>query len=89
MAIIRKKVWPKYFEEVKSGKKTFELRLNDFEVAEGDILVLEEWDPETKQYTGRSTEKRVGYIIKFRSDELPFWPAQDVKEKGLQVISLL
>lgn len=41
MAIIHKKVWQEYFEQIISGKKKFELRLADFKVNEGDILVLE------------------------------------------------
>ncbi|MFA6428864.1 MAG: DUF3850 domain-containing protein [Candidatus Buchananbacteria bacterium] len=85
--LIEKKVWPKYFVAIISGKKKYELRLNDFEVNEGDILLLKEWDPNTKEYTGRSVEKRVTYIAKFKIDEL-FWPEEQIKAKGLQVISL-
>ena len=55
--MIRKKTWPEYFEAIISGKKKYELRLNDFEVEEGDILLLEEWDPKTKSYTGRQRKK--------------------------------
>lgn len=85
--IIKKKIWPEYFEAVVSGKKKYELRLNDFEVHEGDTLVLEEWDPKTKEYTGRSVEKKVTYIGKFKMDQL-FWPEEEVREKGIQIISL-
>jgi len=87
MAIIEKKIWPKYFEAVASGKKKFELRLDDFAVAEGDTLLLKEWDPKVKEYTGRQVKKQVTYVAKFRVDEL-FWPEAEVKEKGIQVISL-
>jgi len=87
MAIIKKKAWPEWFEAVVSGKKQYDLRLNDFEVQEGDALVLEEWDPKTKQYTGRSIEKKVSYVGKFKIDDL-FWPENEIKEKGLQIISL-
>lgn len=41
MAIISKKIWPEYFNAVVLGKKKYELRLNDFEVKEGDLLILE------------------------------------------------
>lgn len=87
MAIINKKVWPEYFEAIISGKKKFELRLNDFEVNEGDTLVLEEWDPITKEYSGRKIEKRVTHTYQFMIDKL-FWSEEQVKEKGLQIISL-
>lgn len=87
MATIEKKIWPEYFEAVASGKKKFELRLDDFIVAEGDTLLLKEWDPKTEEYTGRQVKKQVTYVAKFRVDEL-FWPEAEVKEKGIQVISL-
>lgn len=32
MVVIKKKIWPEYFELVKSGKKRFELRVADFEI---------------------------------------------------------
>ena len=88
MATIKKKTWPEYFEAVFSGKKKYDLRLNDFEIDEGDILVLEEWNPETKEYTGRTTEKRVTYVGRFRIDDL-FWPKEQIEEKGIQVISFV
>jgi ASC-1-like (ASCH) protein len=42
MSEIHKKKLPEYFEAVYSGKKNYELRLNVFEVKEGDMLILEE-----------------------------------------------
>lgn len=87
MATIKKKIWPEYFEAVVSGKKKYELRLNDFEINNGDTFVLEEWNPETKEYTGRKIEKRVTSVGKFKIDEL-FWPEEQIKEKGIQIISL-
>ncbi len=88
MTIIKKKIWPEYFEAMASGKKKYELRLNDFEVNEGDTLVLEEWSPETKEYTGRKIEKRVTYVGRFKIDQL-FWPKEQIEKKGIQIISLL
>lgn len=87
MAIIKKKIWLEYFEEVASGNKKYELRLNDFEISEGDTLILEEWDPKTKNYTGRKVEKKVGFIGKFKIDEL-FWSKEEILDKGIQIISL-
>ena len=87
MTIIKKKIWPKYFEAVLSGEKKYELRLNDFEINEGDTIILEEWNPESKEYTGRKTEKKVTYVGKFKLDEL-FWPKEQIEEKGIQIISL-
>lgn len=89
MKKVEKKVWPEYFEEIIKNKKTFELRLNDFDINEGDILVLKEWNPETKNYTGRELEKVVGYVGKWKVDELTkFWPHEDIDKNGIQIISL-
>jgi len=66
---IKKKTWPKYFQEILEGKKKFEVRLADFGIREGDILILEEYDPEKKEYTGRAIKKQVGFITKFNPSE--------------------
>lgn len=90
MRKIEKKVWPEYFAEILEGNKTFEVRLNDFEVEKGDVLLLREWDSKTKDYTGREIEKEVGFVGKWKIDELAiFWKKEDIDEKGLQIISLL
>lgn len=88
MAIIRKKIWPGWFELVDLGKKNYDLRLNDFEVEEGDTIIFEEWNPETKKYTGRKTEKKVKYVGKFKIDNLFSIDKKDIEEKGLQIMSL-
>jgi ASC-1-like (ASCH) protein len=83
---IRKKIWPEYFNLIKSGKKKFELRLADFEVNEGDMLILEEWDPKTKEYTGHKIKKIVTYVLKTK--EITFWTDKEVKRYGLQILQL-
>jgi len=57
------------FELVRAEKKTFDLRVADFTVKEGDTLVLEEWDPRTGEYTGRTITKTVGYVLKLNLDD--------------------
>ena len=84
MAIIRKKITSKFFKEVQNGKKKFELRLADFNIKEGDILILEEWNPQLKKYTGRKIEKKVNYVLKFNLDN--FGQKKEIEEKGLYVI---
>jgi ASC-1-like (ASCH) protein len=86
--VVTKKVWPEYFDAIEQGKKKFELRLADFDVQEGDTLVLEEWDPKTKQYTGRTIEKKVTFVFRFKPDEIPFWTKEDIEQHGLQILSL-
>ncbi|MDZ4231343.1 MAG: DUF3850 domain-containing protein [Patescibacteria group bacterium] len=86
MAIIKKKIWPEYFELVSPGKKKFELRVADFDISEGDTLVLEEWDPAIKQYTGRQIEKSVDYVLNFKLDD--FGQKEEIEKNGLFVIQL-
>lgn len=89
MKKIEKKVWSEYFEQIISNKKTFELRLNDFDIEEGDILLLKEWDKENKTYTGREIEKKVGYVGRWKIEDLErFYPREEINNKGIQVISL-
>ena len=59
---IEKKAWPEYFQKIIDGAKTYDLRVADFECQPGDILVLKEWNPQTKKYTGRQIEKKVTYV---------------------------
>jgi len=87
MATIEKKIWPDYFDDINSGKKKYELRLNDFEVNEGDTLLLKEWNPAVKDYTGRQMAKKVTYVGRFFIDKL-FWSKEQIEEKGIQIISL-
>ena len=86
MAIIKKKISTKYYELVVAGKKKFELRLADFDVAEGDTLLLEEWagEGENRVFTGRTIEKKVAYILKFDLDA--FGQKKEIEEKGLYVL---
>jgi len=86
MAIIKKKIWPEFFDIVSSGKKKFELRVDDFEANEGDTLLLEEWDPKTKEYTGRKIEKKVTFVLKFKLDD--FGQKADIEQKGLVVMQM-
>lgn len=86
---ITRKVLPEYFQDILDGKKKYELRLNDFEIGEGDTLVLEEYttaDPQTREFTGRTIEKEVTYRRTFKLQDL-WWDEKDIKDKGIQIIS--
>lgn len=86
MRRIHKKTWPDVFPLVKAGKKNIDLRLADFKLQKGDVLVLDEWNPKTRKYTGRSTERKVGMVLKFN---LTKWnPLKDIKKYGHYLIWL-
>lgn len=53
------KTWPGYFDDLASGKKTFELRLNDRDFKVGDTLLLHCWCPATGKYV----KSREGFVL--------------------------
>ena len=57
------KTWPEYFKAIEDGSKTFEVRKFDRQFKVGDILLLQEWDNLTGQYTGNETAKVITYIL--------------------------
>ena len=83
---IRKKTWPEIFQKMLEGKKTTDLRLADFEIKEGDVLVLEEYDPKTESYTGRVLKKRVKNLSKVKLTD--FHSPEDISRHGHWIIEL-
>jgi ASC-1-like (ASCH) protein len=80
---IEKKTWPEYFQDILDGKKNFELRLADFKCQPGDTLILREWDPKTKKYSGRKIEKKVSYVLE--TEGIKFWSEEKINQYGFQV----
>jgi ASC-1-like (ASCH) protein len=58
------KTHPKYYKDVLLGLKKVEVRLNDRNYQEGDLLILNEFDPKTEKYTGGQVKRKVDYIIR-------------------------
>lgn len=58
------KVVPEYFEALAEGKKGFEIRKDDRDYKEGDNLVLEEYNPEKREYTGRCLTRKIIYVLR-------------------------
>lgn len=59
------KSWPQFFNPIREGVRTHELRRNDRDFAVGDLLVLHEFDPTTQRYTGQKCEVRITSITSF------------------------
>lgn len=57
------KTWPVYYGRCVSGQKPFEVRKNDRDFQTGDILVLQEYDPEEDVFTGQETHFEVTYVL--------------------------
>jgi hypothetical protein len=58
------KVWPEYFDQVANGDKTFEVRKDDRDYRVGDLLLLREWIPTVRRYTGREIRR----VVTHRAD---------------------
>lgn len=58
----RLKTLQPFFDDVKNGSKTFELRRNDRNFKIGDTLILEEYDGTT--FTGETIRKSISYVLK-------------------------
>ena len=56
------KSWVGLFEPILQGDKTHDLRVLDRDYKIGDILLLREYEPVTKVYTGRSCRVKVTFI---------------------------
>lgn len=61
MQIHKLKIKPKYFNDVISGKKKFEVRCNDRNFKVGDLIVLEEF--KNNRYTNRFLNCEITYIL--------------------------
>ena len=56
------KTWPEFFKSVASGDKAFEIRRDDRDFRVGDLLLLREWDPVTRAYSGRELHRQIKYM---------------------------
>jgi hypothetical protein len=57
------KSWPRFFEAALAGVKTHDVRrLTDRDYQVGDTLLLQEYDPATKAYSGRELAVRITYM---------------------------
>ena len=57
------KTWPSFFRDVRTHAKSFELRRNDRDFKTGDVLYLNEWDPELEAYSGESEKRTISHIF--------------------------
>jgi hypothetical protein len=59
------KVWPTPFAEIRSGNKSSEFRIAKDRVFRfGDVLVLCEYNPSTKTFTGEQETRMVTHVTR-------------------------
>ena len=61
------KCWPEFFRAIETWDKMFEIRHNDRDFRVGDVLLLREWNPDIKEYSGESLTRVITYITDFPS----------------------
>jgi hypothetical protein len=82
----RLKCWPEFFEPIKRGAKTHDLRRSDDrDFSVGDKVLLQEYDPETSSYTGRTAIVQITYIT---SSDLPCALSQDALHPNFCILSI-
>ena len=57
-----------FFDDVLTGRKTFELRRTDRDFHVGDLLLLRDYDAIHETFSGRTVTRRVSYVM-----PLGFW----------------
>lgn len=86
MRTIIKKTWPEYFKKVWARKKNVEVRLADFKISRGDVLLLREWDPKKKIFTGRSVKRKITAVHKV--DIMKFHSPKKLRKYGVYAIEM-
>lgn len=57
------KTWTVPWHDIEAGRKPFEYRKHDRDYRVGDILVLEEYEPNEGIHTNKALERRVTYLL--------------------------
>ncbi len=70
------KIWPQYYEAVKNGSKTFEVRENDRAYQKGDTVRLRNYDPKHNFFLNEELypvlEFKIGYVLPIDADRVVF-----------------
>jgi Domain of unknown function (DUF3850) len=68
------KSWVGLYEPIANGSKTHDLRVLDRNYKVGDVCLLREYEPTTKEYTGRQCLVEITYITSSQHNECAFSP---------------
>jgi len=83
MKTVEKKLWPDYFDADRLAPTDF--KLADFDLQDGDQIRFREWDPATKQYTGREYTRTVKRVTKHESPTR-YWQQEELDKHGMYII---
>jgi hypothetical protein len=79
------KSWPRFFSEIITGRRTHELRNDDRQFSIGDSLHLEEFDPQSQRYTGRSVD---AVVTSLTSEGCPCAESDNALASGFVIMSI-
>lgn len=69
------KTWPQYFKLMQLGLKTFEFRRDDRNFRQGDLLILQEWEPDVVTVdAGRFTGRIFKCVVRLVLRDVPGMP---------------
>lgn len=69
---IRRRCTPRTYQAVDRGERTFEVFVgDDLQPEPGDLLTLEEWDPDEKKYTGHHITRKISYVLNTKRAGFP------------------
>lgn len=68
------KCWPEYFGRIVDGSKPWEARVDDRGYQEGHLIEEREYQPDRREFTGRTCLVKIGYIGR----DIPGFPSNCV-----------
>ena len=80
------KSWVGLFEPILNGEKTHDFRVMDRDFKVGDICLLREYEPVTREYTGRSVLVKITYITSSKHGHCAFSP--HAMHQGMAILSI-
>ena len=84
---IIKKTFSESFNAILSGKKKFEIRMeDDCKFEEGDKLILKEID-NNKNFTGREIVKEIKFIS--RTKKIDYWDENKISKYGFTILGFI
>jgi hypothetical protein len=66
MVVHNLKLWPQFWVTTTNAIRSFDIRNNDREFEIGDVIRFQEWEPSTRQYTGRECYREITYVLRAR-----------------------
>ena len=69
---IRRRCTTRTYDAVERGEKTFEVFVgDDVQLEPNDLLTLDEWESETKKYTGRRVTRKISHVLNTKRAGFP------------------